>query len=398
MNRKHLFAAAAVVVVGVAVWRMGVFDTDSKKVAAPAVPVVVAEIKSSDVPLYVTGIGTVQAYSTVLVRPRVDGELTNVAFREGQQVKKGEMLAQIDSRPFRAALDTALAALAKDEATLANAKRDLARTQEVAQKGYASRQQLDSQTSQVASLTAAVQADKALAETARIQLGYTTIVSPLDGRAGIRQIDQGNVVRAADANGLVTITQTQPIAAVFTLPQRALGSVVDAQGKGKPLRVTALSRDDAKELSEGALELIDNQIDPSTGTIRLKAYFPNTDNKLWPGEFITARLQLGDKLQGVTVLSRAVVRGANGPFAYAVKADNTVELRQLELGAEFQDSFIVKAGLKAGDKVVADGQLRLAPGSAVKIVEVLDVAGGKTAPVVDGEAAHAEPKDGEPKR
>ncbi len=384
MNRKHLvLALVAVAAAGVA-WKSGLLSGGAKRAAPPAVPVLVAELKASDVPLYLSGLGTVQAYSTVVVRPRVDGELITVAFREGQQVKKGEVLAQIDPRPYRAALDTALGALAKDEATLANTKRDLARTQEMAAKGFASRQQLDSQTSQVASLSAAVQADRAQVDTARIQLGYATITSPLDGRAGIRQIDQGNIVRAADANGLVVITQTQPIAAVFTLPQRALGTAADAQTKNGPLKVTALSRDDASELAEGTLELIDNQIDPNTGTIRLKAYFPNTDNKLWPGEFINARLRVGERRNGVTVLSRAVQRGVNGTYVYVVKADNTVDLRQVDLGPEYEDAFIVNTGLKAGEKVVVDGQLRLAPGAAVKILDVVDDAGDR-AKAVDGE-------------
>ncbi len=372
MNRKTIAGVAGGLVAVGLVWHFGGFGARNERGKAPPIPVTTTTITTQDVPLYLSGLGTVQAYNTVVVRARVDGELVKVAFREGQQVKKGEVLAQIDNRGFQAALHTAQAALAKDEALLANAKRDLARTEDVAAKGFASRQQLDSQTAQVASLTAAVQADRAGVETAQVNLSYTTILSPLDGRAGVRQIDQGNIVHANDANGLVVITQTQPIAGMFTLSQAALTTVVAAQDKG-PLKVTAISRDDTQELAQGTLELIDNQIDQNTGTIRLKAYFPNADNRLWPGEFINARLQVGEHQAGISVPAQVVQRGANGSFAYVLKADNTVEARNLEIGPEYRGQILVTAGLKAGERVVLDGQLRLQPGTVVKAADIADV-------------------------
>jgi multidrug efflux system membrane fusion protein len=366
--KRGIVVGIAVAVLAGAAWRLGGFG-DSRSGARPApVPVVTADVVARDVPLYLTGIGTIQAFNTVTVRARVDGELVRVAFREGQQVRKGDVLAQIDDRPFRAALHTAEAALARDQATLLNAKRDLARIQDVAGRGYASRQQLDTQLSAVESLTAGVKVDEAAVENARVQLGYTTIVAPLDGRVGVRLIDQGNIVRAADPGGLVVVTQTRPVAAIFTLPQSALATVAAAQAL-RPLQVTAFSRDESVELGDGTLELIDNQIDPSTGTIRLKAYFPNEADGLWPGEFVSVRVQVGTRADGLTVPTQAVQRGAKGPFAYVVKADNTVEVRTLELGAEYRGEVLVTAGLRDGEKVVTDGHLRLQPGATVRSAE-----------------------------
>lgn len=368
-NHKLVVGAAGAMIVALVAW-LGFGSGGGNKDSGQnkPVPVVAGAVTARDVPLYLAGIGTVQAYNTVTIRVRVDGELVNIAFREGQDVKKGDLLAQIDPRPYQAALDNALGILAKDEATLANAKRDLVRYQDTAAKGYSSRQQLDTQAAMVTSLTANIQADQATVENARVQLGYTTIVSPLEGRTGIRLIDQGNIVHASETNGLVVITQVQPIAAIFTLPQDKLASVMAAAAQG-PLPVLAFGRDDSTSLGEGSLELVDNQIDPATGTIRLKARFPNAQRSLWPGEFINVRLQIGQVHDGLTIASTAVQRGANGPFTYVIKPDGTVDARQLEIGQEDRGEMLVTKGLKAGEKVVVDGQLRLQPGAAVQLVD-----------------------------
>jgi multidrug efflux system membrane fusion protein len=369
LNRKSLVAVVGVLAVGLIAWLiLGSGHDEGGNGGGSPVPVVAGLVSSGDVPLYFSGIGTVQAYNTVTVHARVDGELVNVAFKEGQDVKKGDLLVQIDPKPFQAALDNALGNLARDQATLANAKRDLARYQETAAKGYSSRQQLDTQQSTVASLTASVQADEATVENARVQLGYTDITAPLDGRTGIRLVDQGNIVHAADPGGLVVITQLDPIAVIFTLPQDKLPAVNAALAQG-PLTVIVDSRDNETELGRGTLELVDNQIDPATGTIRLKARFANPAHKLWPGEFVNARLQVGNVPGGLTVPTQVVQRGAQGPYAYVIKPDNTIEVRQLEVGPEDRGRTLITKGLNVGDKVVVDGQLRLQPGALVQIVD-----------------------------
>lgn len=273
-------------------------------------------------------------------------------------------MAQIDARPFQAALDAALATLAKDKATLTSAQQDLARYRDTASKGYTTRQQLDQQTATVNALTAAIQGDEAAVENARVQLGYTTIVAPIDGRTGIRHIDKGNIVHAADAGGLVVLTQLQPISAIFTLPQDALQAVLGAQAAG-PAEVVAFARDNATELGRGVLELVDNQIDPASGTIRLKARFANQDRRLWPGQFVNFRLQVGTVRDGVTVNSRVIQRGPNGTFAYVIRQDDTVEMRPVTPGQDYGGRTLISKGLNAGDRVVVDGQLRLEQGAKI---------------------------------
>jgi multidrug efflux system membrane fusion protein len=332
------------------------------------VPVTSAQMVARDVPLSLTGIGTVQAYNTVTIRARVDGELIDVAFHEGSDVKKGEVLARIDPRPYQAALDNALATLAKDQAALANAKRDLARYQDTAGKGFSSRQQLDTQTMMVQSTEAQIQADQATIENARVQLGYTTITSPLDGVTGIRLIDQGNIIHAGDAGGLVVVTQLQPISVIFTLPQSELPQIAAARAKGV-LTTIALDGDGLTELDQGTLALVDNQIDPATGTIKLKANFPNERRSLWPGQFVNVRLQVGTVHGGLTVSSRVIQRGPKGFFVFVIKPDNTVELRPVETGPDDRGQVLVTKGLSAGERVVVDGQLRLQPGTPVQATE-----------------------------
>jgi multidrug efflux system membrane fusion protein len=365
LQPKYIAYSVVAAVLGFVAWRL-LFPPaeDNSGGPAAAIPVTIGQVSVADVPLYVIGVGTVQAYNTVTIQARVDGQLDSVDFREGQDVKEGDPIARIDPRPFQAALDGALAQQAKDQATLENARQDLKRYEDTAPKGYSSRQQLDTQRATVNSLAAAVQADQAAAENARVQLGYTNIVSPIDGRTGIRHVDKGNIVHATDTGGLVTITQLQPISVIFTLPQDTLPTVAAAEAKG-PLAVTAFARDDTTELGQGVLELVDNQIDPTTGTIRLKARFPNPDRTLWPGEFVNMRLQVGAVHGGLIVDSRALQRGPLGSFAYVVKADDTVEMREIEPGQDYRGALLVTKGLNAGERVVVDGQLRLQDGSKV---------------------------------
>ena len=369
MKTKHIVLAggAGLLVVGWLIFGRG-GNNQSAALKAPPVPVISGQVVARDVPLNLTGIGTIQAYNTVTIHARVDGELINVAFHEGQDVKKGDVLAQIDPRPYQAALDNALATLAKDQATLNNAKRDLARYQDTAVKGYSSRQQLDTQAMTVDGTVAQIQADQATVENARVQLGYTTIASPLDGVTGIRLIDQGNIVHASDTGGIVVVTQLQPISAIFTLPQTELPQVTAARAKGT-LRVVALDGDGVTELDQGTLALVDNQIDPTTGTIKLKASFPNDRRTLWPGQFVNVRLQIGAVHDGLTVASRVIQRGPKGFFAFVIKADNTVEMRPVETGQDDHGQILVTKGLNAGERVVVDGQLRLQPGTLVQATE-----------------------------
>jgi multidrug efflux system membrane fusion protein len=278
------------------------------------------------------------------------------------------VLARIDPRPYQAALDNALATLAKDQATLANAKRDLARYQDTAGKGYSSRQQLDTQAMMVRSTEAQIQADQAMIENAQVQLGYTTITSPLDGVTGIRLIDQGNIIHAGDPGGLVVVTQLQPISVIFTLPQSELPRIAAARAKGT-LTAVAIDGNGVSELDQGTLALIDNQIDPTTGTIKLKANFPNERRTLWPGQFVNVRLQVGTVHDGLTVSSRVIQRGPNGFFAFVIKPDNTVEVRPVETGQDDRGQVLVTKGLNAGERAVVDGQLRLQPGTLVQATE-----------------------------
>jgi multidrug efflux system membrane fusion protein len=331
----------------------------------PAVPVTAVAVEARDVPVYVTGLGTVQAYNSVTVHVRVDGQLDQVAFKEGQEVHQGDLLAQIDPRPFQAALDQALAKQASDQAQLANAKLDLERFSNLANRQFASRQSVDTQKSAVAQLEAALRGDQAAIDNARVQLSYTTITAPISGRTGIRLVDQGNIVHASDQTGLVVITQLQPISLIFTLSQDRLPEVRRGVAEG-PLKVVAYDRSDTTRLAEGTLELIDNQVDPASGMIRLKATFPNEDRALWPGQFVNARLTVAVHKDGLTVPAPVVQRGPQGTFAYLIKPDRTVEARPIKV-TQIQDGVaLIGEGLAAGDQVVTDGQYKLKPGSKVK--------------------------------
>jgi multidrug efflux system membrane fusion protein len=329
----------------------------------PAVPVTAGAAETKNVPVYLTGLGTVQAFNTVVVKVRVDGQLDKVAFTEGQDVKAGDLLAQIDPRPYQAALDQAKAVKAKDEAQLENAKRDLQRF--INLHDFATKQSVDTQTALVRQFEASIQGDQAAIESAQTQLAYSTITAPISGRTGVRLVDQGNIVHAGDANGLVVITQLQPISVMFSLSDRQLTNISREMANG-PLKVVAEGRTDHQPLGEGTLTLVDNLIDQSTGTIRLKATFPNEDHALWPGQFINIRLLLRTLQQVVTVPSTAIQRGPNGMYVYVIKPDSTVAMQPVSVGQMNDGTSVVESGLQPGDKIVVRGQYRLQPGTRVQ--------------------------------
>ena len=361
--------AGTAAVLGTAAW---LWLPGQRSDAAPpthgggAIAVDVARVKRADVPVYLDGLGTIQAFNTVTVTARVDGELQRIAFEEGKTVNKGDLLAQIDPRPFQAALELSLAAKAKDEAQLQSAKADLERYLTLAPENLASKQILDAQRATVAGLEAQIKGDQASIDNARTQLQYTTITSPIQGRTGIRRVDVGNNVRATDTGGIVVVTQLQPISLIFTLPEDALSVVGSALSAGT-VTVEAMSRDGSAELDRGTVNLIDNQIDQATGTIRLKAVFPNPHNKLWPGQYVDARVLVRTEKGALTIPSAAVQRGPDGTFTYVVKSDSTVEVRALKVGEESASIMVVQAGITEGERVVTTNQYRLQPGAQVKV-------------------------------
>ena len=333
---------------------------------APAIPVRIAQVQRQDIPIFLSGIGAVHAFNIVTVKTRVDGHLDRVAFVEGQEVQEGEILAQIDPRPFQAQLGQARAAKARNEALLANARLDLERTSTLAAREYATRQNLDTQRALVAQLEAAIQGDQASIDNATVQLGYATITSPIGGRTGMRLVDKGNIVRTTDSNGLVVITQLQPISVIFALPQDVLGDITKEMSEG-PLKVLAYNRDNSVRLGEGVLMLVDNQVEAATGTLRLKATFDNPDNALWPGQFVNVRLLLRVRGDVATVPAEVTQHGLNGTFAYVVKADQSVEQRPIKIGYSRDGVTVVEEGLRVGDTVVLDGQYKLRAGTRVQV-------------------------------
>ncbi|AWK90151.1 efflux RND transporter periplasmic adaptor subunit [Azospirillum thermophilum] len=348
-----------------------------------AVPVVAGIAAREDVPVWLDGIGTVQAFNSAVVRARADGEILQLPLKEGQLVKAGDLLAQIDPRPYKAQLAQAEAKKAQDEAQLANARRDLDRTMNLRE--YASRQSADTQRAQVAALEAQVRADEAVIENARVQLGYTTVTAPISGRIGLRTLDVGNIVRAGDQSGLATITQVQPIAVVFTLPEKLLPTVLESQAAGEAA-VQALDREGRRPLGNGTLAVVDNQIDQTTGTIRLKATMPNEPQRLWPGQFVNVRLLAATRRGATTVPATVVQRGPQGTYAYLVKEDMTVEPRPIRVGLIESGKAVIEEGLKPGDRVVVDGQYRLQPGSRVRLTDA-PAGSGAAAPAVTSDAA-----------
>jgi len=357
-------------------------QADGADKAAP-VPVTAVPVEKQNVPVFLTALGTVQALNTVTLSPQVGGQLLSLDFQEGQPVKKGQVLAQIDPRTFQAALDQAQARQRQDEAQLATAKSNLARSQDLASQGYISKQDLDTLRNTAAQYQAAVASDAASVRDAQVQLAYTKVVSPIDGLAGIRSVDPGNVVSTSTA--IVTLTQLHPIYVMFTLPEQNLDMVRSAAHGGAPLEVTALDRVDAHPIaSGGVLKVIDNQIDTSTGTFRLKSEFANTDNALWPGQFVNVQLKVRTADGALVIPAQAVQRGPDGDYVYQVQADDTVKMQAVVVAGEVGDSHVmIGSGLKAGDRVVTEGQFRLKPGSKVNALKPGEVPAVPTAAELD---------------
>jgi multidrug efflux system membrane fusion protein len=366
--RKHAWigalAVAALLLFG---WRAAVQKQAAAATpnAPPAIVVDTATVAHADIPIYLSGLGTVQAFYTVTVTARVDGELQKVAFTEGQSVHKGDLLAQIDPRPNQAAYEQALATKVKDAAQLANAKLDLERYTVLQPQDLASKQTVDTQRAMVGQLTAQVQVDQAVIDNARTQLDYTRITSPIDGRTGIRLVDPGNIVHAAATTGIVVVTQVQPISVIFTLPEEDMPAVNAALAAGQ-VSVTTVSRDGNTELDRGTLALVDNQIDQTTGTAKFKATFGNAHNSLWPGQYVNARVLVRTERNVLTLPTAAVQLGPNGPFTYVVKPDSTVEVRQLKIGDESGGLTVVRTGLALNERVVTSNQYRLQAGAHVR--------------------------------
>jgi membrane fusion protein, multidrug efflux system len=332
--------------------------------ANAVIPVVAGEVAQRDVPIYLTGLGSVIAFNTATIKPQIDGKLIKINFQEGQDVKAGDVLALIDPRPFEATLRQMEANQKRDQAQLVNARADLQRYFDLAKRDFASRQSVETQQAQVGQLEASVAADQAQIDNARVNLDYTTIRAPFDGRTGIRIVDAGNVVHAADTTGLVIVTQLQPISVVFTLPADNLPAVARAAAAGA-LPVLAFSRDNQTRLGEGALAVIDNMIDATTGTVKLKATFVNADRALWPGQFVNARLLVAIRRNGIAVPAAVVQRGPQGTYAFVIKPDQTVEMRPIAVDQVQDGVALIAEGLKPGEHVVVDGQYRLQPGSKV---------------------------------
>jgi multidrug efflux system membrane fusion protein len=330
------------------------------------VPVSVALVTKRDLPIYLTGLGTVQASFTVGIRGQVDGKLEKVLFTEGQAVKKGDVLAQIDPRLYKAALDQAKAKKVQDEAQLISAQKDLGRSKTLVDKRFETQQVFDQQQAKVDQFVAAVDADAAAIETAQTQLDYTSITAPSDGRMGVRLIDPGNIIHASDSAPIATLTLTKPTAVLFTLSARYLTDVREALARG-PVEVTAYSQDNRRELGQGKLLLIDNIVDQSSATMRLKAMFDNGDERLWPGDFVNARVAIDVKHDVLTIPSVAIQRGPDGIFAWVITPKNTAEARVITSGPISGDQTIVTSGLMEGERVVIDGQYKLRQNSAVAV-------------------------------
>jgi multidrug efflux system membrane fusion protein len=360
----------------------------------PPISVLAAAAKVADVPVYIDAIGTVRALNTVTVNAQVDGQITEISFKEGQDVKKGDVLARIDAALYQASYDQAVAKKAQDEAQLANQKRDLARYSTLLQTNAASRQQVDTQQASVDQMIAQIRVDQALIDSAAKTLSYTIITAPIDGRTGIRNVDVGNLVRSGSGTGIVTLTQIRPIAVLFNVPQQQLPQITAAQAKGA-VQVDALEGTSATTpVDRGTLQVIDNQIDQTTGTVRVKAEFPNQKLALWPGAYINIRLLADTLKQAVVVPVAAVQRGPKGPFAYVVQPNETVAMRDLTLGPQDDTQAVVRSGLAAGDRVVTAGFARLSEGARVSVAAAeeppsagapaLHQGGGATPPTAEG--------------
>jgi len=367
---RWVWAGIAVVLILAAV---SVYRTRARSQAAggtpsgpPPVSVSATPVQTSDVPFYLTALGSVTAFNTVTIKTRVDGQIMRVNFKEGQFVKEGDLLIEVDPRPFQVALDQASGQLAKDQAAQRDATVNLNRYQQLWQEGVIPRQQLDSQAATVGQFDGAIQADQAQINSAKLNLSYSRITAPISGRVGLRLVDPGNIVHAIDANGMLVITQVQPIAVVFTLPEDNLPEVT-AEMRGRQLAVEAYNRDGKTKLADGRLLTIDNEIDPTTGTVKLKAVFDNRDNSLWPNQFVNIRLFLTTRKAATVIPSAAIQKGSQGDFVYVVKADGSAEVRSIQEDFIEGNIAVVKQGLAPGEQVVTDGQDKLQPGAKVNL-------------------------------
>ena len=386
-------AAIAVAVLGFGLWTVvrpaQAADDDKDKAKRPADPpvaVITALVKAQDMPIFRIGIGTVTPTQTVTVKARVDGQLDKVAFTEGQDVKKGQLLVQLDPRTLQAQLLQAQAAKAKDEATLANARIDLQRYTTLLAQDAATQQQVDTQKALVNQLAATVKSDEAQVNYAQVQLGFTTIVAPISGRVGARLVDPGNIVHAADTTGLVVINQIDPISVLFTLPDDAVQETIHALDAKKPVPVQAFPRDGGAMLGAGYLTLLNNQIDTTSGTVQLKASFLNAQHNLWPGQYVNIRLILGTRAKALTIPEAAVQRSQTGVYTYVVdEATKTAQSRPIDV-VQIQDGIaVVRSGVNANDRVVVDGQYKLKPGSKVQEVSAAASAAGAGAASAAGQ-------------
>jgi multidrug efflux system membrane fusion protein len=374
--RRHPYVlwsiAAVVVVVGGAIvalstpWR-STAGAQGRPPAPPRVPVVAAAARTRDVGVYLNGLGAVTPLNTVTVKTRVDGELMSVRFQEGQIVSSGELLAEIDARPFEAQLTQFEGQLERDQALLDNARVDLKRFQELVKTDAVPRQQLDTQVSLVHQLEGTVKNDQGQIDATKVELVYCRITSPITGRVGLRLVDPGNIVHAADTGGLVIITQLQPITVIFTIPEDSIPTVLEQLRRGARLPVEAYDREQRKKLAEGALLTIDNQVDPTTGTVRLRAQFPNTDNRLFPSQFVNARLLIETRRGATVVPTAAIQQSPRGAFVYVVRPDRTVGVRQVGVGVTDGDDVSIERGLQVGEQVVVEGAERLRDGAAIEL-------------------------------
>jgi membrane fusion protein, multidrug efflux system len=366
-SRRALWGGAGVAVaVAAAVIFLRHGNNQPVHAAPPSVPVIVSEAARQDVPIYYDALGTVQALNTVAIRAQVNGQIIAVEFRQGQDVKKGDILARIDPAPFQAAFDQAVAKKSEDEAQLIDNEKDLARFKTLVLRNAETQQNVDSQQAKVDQTKATIDADQAAIEAARTQLNYTTITAPIEGVVGFRQVDIGNIIHTNDINPLTVLTQIKPCTVIFTLPQSDLSPVREAMLRGT-VSVLAFDQDNKEQLAEGKLLLINNQIDQNTSTIQLKAEFPNTDEKLWPGAFVHIHILVNTRKNAVTVPAVALQRGPDGFYVWVVKPDETVEQRAIEAEPISEELAIAKKGLNPGERVVVDGQSRLDQGTHVAI-------------------------------
>jgi membrane fusion protein, multidrug efflux system len=337
--------------------------------APPAVPIVAGVVAEHDVPIYLSGVGTVIAYNTDVVRAQIQGQIISINFTEGQTVHAGDLLAQIDPRPYQALIEQYQGNLERDQAQLTNAEANLNRYNQLGTKGYATPQLIETQKAQVDQLQGAIKTDQALIDSANVELSYTRLTSPIDGVVGIRQIDVGNIISPSTANGLVVVTQLDPISLIFTLPETVLPKIQQQEQQSKaPLPVLAYSQDDTMQLDQGVLGLVNNEILQTTGSIQLKANFPNKARRLWPGELVNARLLVDTRHNGLTVAASAVQQGPNGTYVYAIDANNTVQNRPVKVAQISGGQALIDSGLKANEQVVVDGQYKLQPGTHVRLL------------------------------